>query len=63
MPELEIHDGDVIIECSDCGEQFVHTAGEQAFMREKFGENYAPPKRCKVCRRKRKELKNDGQNN
>ena len=38
--------------CSDCGSQFVFTAGEQKFYQEKgFGHE---PKRCKECRSKRK---------
>lgn len=41
--------------CADCGETFTHTGGEQAFMREKFGDDYKPPRRCKPCRGKRKE--------
>ncbi len=40
------------ITCQDCGKEFVFTAGEQAFYKEKGLEN--APKRCKECRDKRK---------
>ena len=38
--------------CADCGKEFVFTAGEQAFYREK-GLTHAPT-RCKACRDARK---------
>lgn len=44
---------DVTILCIDCGREFVWTAGEQAFFRDKHLQN--PPKRCKPC----KHAKND----
>jgi CxxC-x17-CxxC domain-containing protein len=40
------------INCADCGEEFIFTAGEQAFYREKGLTN--APTRCKNCREKRK---------
>ena len=40
---------DSMIGCIDCREQFVWTAGEQAFFLEKNLLN--PPKRCKDCKR------------
>ena len=40
------------ITCVDCGEDFIFTAGEQAFYREKGLTN--APTRCKACREKRK---------
>jgi CxxC-x17-CxxC domain-containing protein len=40
------------ITCSDCGEEFIFTSGEQAFYREKGLTN--APTRCKACREKRK---------
>ena len=40
------------ITCVDCGQEFVFTAGEQAFYREKGLTN--APTRCKSCREKRK---------
>lgn len=38
---------DIKLECKDCHETFVFTAGEQEFFREN-GLN--PPKRCGMCR-------------
>jgi CxxC-x17-CxxC domain-containing protein len=43
---------DQSITCADCGEEFIFTAGEQAFYREKGLTN--APTRCKACREKRK---------
>ncbi|MBI1799361.1 MAG: zinc-ribbon domain containing protein [Candidatus Eisenbacteria bacterium] len=40
------------ITCVDCGEEFIFTAGEQAFYQEKGLTN--APTRCKSCREKRK---------
>ena len=40
------------ITCVDCGEEFIFTAGEQAFYRERGLTN--EPTRCKTCREKRK---------
>lgn len=39
---------DVSILCVDCGNDFVWTAGEQTFFRDKQLQN--PPKRCKDCK-------------
>lgn len=44
---------DLSINCIDCGKDFVWTAGEQQFFRDKNLQN--PPKRCKEC----KQAKND----
>lgn len=44
-------DGDKLLACVDCGVQFLFTAREQAFYQER---SYQPPRRCKVCREKRK---------
>lgn len=44
--------------CADCGQDFVWTAGEQEFFHEKGFAN--PPKRCKDCRRAKKEQRGDG---
>ena len=44
---------DKTINCIDCSRDFVWTAGEQAFFRDKKLQN--PPKRCKDC----KQAKND----
>src|SRR5258706_10394314 len=43
---------DKSITCVDCGEEFLFTAGEQAFYRERGLTN--EPTRCKNCREKRK---------
>ncbi len=40
---------DVLIPCIDCKEDFVWTAGEQSFFRDKQLQN--PPKRCKNCKK------------
>ena len=47
---MEFEDKTLI--CKDCGKEFVFTAGEQAFYKEKGLTN--EPKRCKECRDKRK---------
>ena len=39
---------DITLTCRDCGEEFVFTAGEQAFYKEKGFMN--KPKACKACR-------------
>ena len=44
---------DTKIQCIDCSKDFVWTAGEQAFFRDKKLEN--PPKRCKVCKKAKNE--------
>src|SRR5258708_24797838 len=43
---------DKSITCVDCGEEFLFTAGEQAFYRERGLTN--EPTRCKRCREARK---------
>lgn len=49
---------DRTLECIDCGEEFIFTAGEQEFFEEK---GFDDPKRCKSCRDKRKaEKRNRG---
>ena len=40
---------DTLIPCIDCSQDFVWTAGEQAFFRDKELKN--PPKRCKECKK------------
>jgi len=42
---------DKILKCSDCGNDFVFTAGEQLFFFDKQFKN--DPKRCKQCKMKR----------
>ena len=44
-------DKDIDIICRDCGKTFVFTAGEQEFYKSK---NFAFPKRCKKCSKKRR---------
>jgi CxxC-x17-CxxC domain-containing protein len=44
---------DRVLKCTDCGSEFVFTAGEQAFYADKGFRN--EPKRCKACKSKRAE--------
>jgi hypothetical protein len=44
------------IECADCHNTFVFTEREQEFYESK---GFTDPKRCKPCRDKRKEQKNN----
>ena len=60
MSDAGVADGEALAEfddatilCIDCAGDFVWTAGEQIFFRDKNLKN--PPKRCKPC----KKLKND----
>lgn len=45
---------DITLTCSDCGEDFIFTAGEQDFFEEK---GFDTPKRCKDCRQRKKAEK------
>lgn len=45
---------DRILKCSDCGDEFIFTAGEQLFFSDKQFKN--DPKRCKLCKAKRAGL-------
>ena len=45
---------DRILKCSDCGNDFVFTAGEQLFFFDRQFKN--DPKRCKLCKAKRAGL-------
>ena len=49
---------DKSITCVDCGQEFLFTAGEQAFYRERGLTN--EPTRCKSCREKRKTARPAG---
>lgn len=40
------------IQCADCGETFEFSDGEQEFFKAR---GYTPPKRCKSCRKAKKE--------
>ncbi|OQR96133.1 hypothetical protein ACHHYP_16906 [Achlya hypogyna] len=51
-------DGDENIDCKDCGNTFVFTAGEKAFYAEKGFDN--KPVRCKDCKNAKKERMNGG---
>jgi CxxC-x17-CxxC domain-containing protein len=43
-----------VLKCTDCGNDFVFTAGEQLFFFDKQFKN--DPKRCKLCKAKRAGL-------
>lgn len=45
---------DRVLKCSDCGNDFVFTAGEQLFFFDRQFKN--DPKRCKLCKAKRAGL-------
>jgi CxxC-x17-CxxC domain-containing protein len=45
---------DRILKCTDCGNEFIFTAGEQLFFYDKQFKN--DPKRCKLCKAKRAGL-------
>lgn len=47
---------DKTLECRDCGEEFIFSAGEQAFYAEKGLQN--EPVRCPSCRSARKQRNN-----
>lgn len=42
---------DRVLKCSECGAEFVFTAGEQQFYHDKNFRN--EPKRCRACKTKR----------
>ena len=48
---------DKTLVCKDCGNEFVFTAGEQAFYAEKGFQN--EPTRCKSCRDARKATRSN----
>ena len=48
---------DKTLVCQDCGKEFIFTAGEQAFYKEKGLDN--EPKRCKEGRDKRKTARSN----
>ncbi|MFB0917963.1 MAG: zinc-ribbon domain-containing protein [Clostridiaceae bacterium] len=47
---------DKTLVCKDCAKEFVFTAGEQEFYKEKGFEN--DPVRCPECRRAKKAQRN-----
>ena len=48
---------DRTIQCRDCGQDFVFTAGEQAFYQER---GFSEPQRCSACRSARKSQQGGG---
>ena len=52
---------DKTLKCKDCGKEFVFTAGEQEFYKEKGFQN--EPTRCADCRKARKSEKFGRRNN
>jgi len=51
---------DTTIKCKGCNTDFIFTEGEESFLREKFGDDFSPPKYCKPCRQARKAEKAKG---
>ena len=49
---------DRVLKCSECGAEFVFTAGEQMFFADKGFKN--EPKRCKTCKAKRADATGQG---
>lgn len=43
------------IVCVECGENWYLSDAFAQRLQDRFGEDYAPPKRCFNCRQKRKE--------
>lgn len=48
-----------MLNCVDCGRQFVFSAGEQRFYEQKGFQN--KPNRCPDCRQARKAMRSEGQ--
>jgi len=48
---------DKSLQCSDCGQQFTFSAGEQEFYSSRGLQN--EPKRCPQCRRARKAQRSE----
>lgn len=49
---------DKVLNCKECGNEFIFTAGEQEFYAEKGFEN--EPQRCKSCRANRRASRGNG---
>jgi CxxC-x17-CxxC domain-containing protein len=49
---------DEMLNCVDCGHQFVFTSGEQRFYEQKGFQN--KPNRCPDCRQARKAMRSNG---
>lgn len=52
---------DKVLNCKDCGSEFVFTEGEQEFYKEKGFEN--EPQRCPDCRKAKKQQSRGGGGN
>lgn len=52
---------DKTLQCKDCGNEFVFTAGEQEFYQQKGFTN--EPTRCPSCRKARKAQRNNFRRN
>lgn len=50
---------DKVLNCMDCGTEFLFTAGEQMFFADKGFKH--EPKRCKPCKTKRNQSRNNYQ--
>jgi CxxC-x17-CxxC domain-containing protein len=55
--EVQTNMSDRTLTCRDCGQEFLFTAGEQAFYTER---GYSEPSRCKPCRQARKAQQGTG---
>jgi CxxC-x17-CxxC domain-containing protein len=56
VPERSMEYHDKVLKCSECGAEFVFTAGEQMFFADKGFKN--EPKRCKTCKANRAQVGN-----
>jgi hypothetical protein len=50
-PNAHESQGDLHLECRDCGAMFTFTVGERRFFEER---GFTPPRRCQPCRDARK---------
>lgn len=48
--------------CAGCKQEWVFEEKEEAWLRDKFGESFSEPKRCKPCRQKRREAEDTAGN-
>ena len=48
---------DLLLTCSDCGQEFTFSSDDQAFFRDR---GYSTPKRCKACRQAKKNEQTGG---
>ncbi len=54
MNEHETEYQEKLLNCKDCGRDFVFTVGEQAFF---AAQQFMPPSRCHACRQSRRVWK------